>query len=115
MVIIIPTLSAPQSCFEFQKRPEEMFCKCEVGADVDGIVMGGWSGLGTAEPEGQGKKGWKKLEGQHHPTHKLHTPIPEDLASAHCWPRNPSVVQVRMTGEGACSHAQGLESASGVS
>ena len=64
----MPTLSAPQSCFEFQKRTEEMFCKCEVGADVDGIVMGGWSGLGTAEPEGQGKKGWKKLEGQHHPT-----------------------------------------------
>ena len=65
--------------------------------------------------EGQVGKGWKRLEGQHHPTHKLHTPIPEDLASAHCWPRNPSVVQVRMTEEGARSHPQGLESASGVS
>ena len=115
MVIIMPTLPAPQSYFESQKRTEKMFCKCEVRADVGGIVMGGWSGLGIAEPEGQVGKGWKRLEGQHHPTHKLHTPIPEDLASAHCWPRNPSVVQVRITEEGARSHPQGLESASGVS
>ena len=59
----MPTLPAPQSYFESQKRTEKMFCKCEVRADVGGIVMGGWSGLGIAEPEGQVGKGWKRLEG----------------------------------------------------
>jgi len=45
MVIIMPTLPAPQSYFESQKRTEKMFCKCEVRADVGAIVMGGmeWS------------------------------------------------------------------------